>query len=136
MEGKITIKIGPVTVNFNRAVEIKKRGISNYELAITGEVSDISGKGGAAMSKWLKLNSLETETDVCCRVTVSISERIALFGARMIESVNNKMFKQFISNFTNMMGQGNGDESTSGRPSETEPARTASLVCSFILSEI
>ena len=58
------------------------------------------------------------------------------FGARMIDTVNNKMFEQFISNFTNMMEQGNGDESTAGRPSEAEPVKAASLVGSVIVSEL
>ena len=102
-KGKVTIKIGPVIAKFNGNVEVEKREISNYELAMTGKGSDISGKGGAAMSMWLKLNALETGTDVFCRMTVSITGRIAQFGARMIEAVNNKMFEQFISNFTNMM---------------------------------
>ena len=53
----------------------------------------------------------------------------------MIEAVNNKMFGQFISNFTNMMAQGNVDESTAGRPREAEPVKAASLVGSVIVSE-
>ena len=40
----------------------KKEKFSIYELAMTGKGSDISGKGGAAMSMWLKLNALETGT--------------------------------------------------------------------------
>ena len=103
---------------------------------MTGKGSDISGKGGAAMSMWLKLNAFETGTEVCCRMTVSITGRIAQFGARMIEAVNNKMFEQFISNFTNMIEQGNGDESTAGRPREAEPVKAATLVGSVILSEL
>ena len=103
---------------------------------MTGKGSDISGKGGAAMSMWLKLNALETGTEVCCRMTVSITGRIAQFGARMIGAVNNKMFEQFISNFTNMMEQGNGDESTAGRTREAEPVKAASLVSSVIVSEL
>ena len=136
LKGKVTIKIGPVTAKFNGDVEIEKREISNYELAMTGKGSDISGKGGATMSMWLKLNALETGTEVCCRMTVSITGRIAQFGGRMIEAVNNKMFEQFISNFTNMMEQGNGDESTSGRTREAEPVKVASLVGSVIVSEL
>ena len=103
---------------------------------MTDKGSDISGKGGAAMSMWLKLNTLETGTEVCCRMTVSITGRIAQFGARMIEAVNNKMFEKFISNFTNMMEQENGDESTARRPMETEPVKAASLVGSVIVSEL
>ena len=136
LKGKVIIKIGPVTAKFNGDVEIEKREISNYELVMTGKGSDISGKGGATMSMWLKLNALETGTEVCCRMTVSITGRIAQFGARMIDAVNNKMFEQFISNFTNMMEQENEDVSTAGRPREAEPVKAASLVGSVIVSEL
>jgi hypothetical protein len=69
-------------------------------------------------------------------MTVSITGRIAQFGARMIEAVNNKMFEQFISNFTNMIEQGNGDESTAGKTREAEPVKATSLVGSVIMSEL
>ena len=136
LKGKIIVIIGTVTVKFNGNVEIEKREISNYEFSMTGKDSDISGKGGAAMSMWLKLNSLETGTEVCCRMNVSITGRIAQFGARMIEAVNNKMFEQFISNFTNMMVQGNGDGDNTGRPKGVKPFKLAPLVGSVIVSEI
>ena len=58
------------------------------------------------------------------------------FGARMLDTVNNKMFEKFISNFTNMMEQGNGDESIAGKPREAEPVKAASLVGSVIVSEL
>ena len=103
---------------------------------MTGKNLDISGKGGAPMSMWLKLNTLDTGTKVCCRMTVSITGRIAQFGVRMIEAVNYKMFEQFISNFTNMMEQENEDESTAGRPKESEPVKATSLVGSVIVSEL
>ena len=103
---------------------------------LTGKGTDISGKGGAAMSLWAELNAIEAGTEVCCRMTVSISGRIAQFGARMIEAINNQMFEQFISNFTNMMKKGNGDESTVGIPREVKKVKAASLVGSVILSEL
>ena len=62
LKGKVTIKIGPVTAKFNGDIEIEKRQIPDYELAMTGKRPDISGKGGASMSMLLKLNALETVT--------------------------------------------------------------------------
>ena len=103
---------------------------------MTGKGSDISGKGGAAMSMWLKLNALETGTEFFCSMTDSNTGRIAQFGARMVDAVNNKMFEHFFSNLTNMMEQGNGDESTTRRPREVEPVKAASLVGSVIVSEL
>ena len=49
LQGKVTIKIGPVIAKFNGDVEIEKREISNYELAMKGKDFDISGKGGATI---------------------------------------------------------------------------------------
>ena len=69
-------------------------------------------------------------------MTVSITRRMTQFGASMIDTVNSKMFEQFVSNFTNMMEQGNGDESIAGRPREVEPVKAASLVGSVIVSEL
>ena len=37
LKGKVIIKIGPVTAKFNGDIEIEKREISNYELAMTGK---------------------------------------------------------------------------------------------------
>ena len=54
----------------------------------------------------------------------------------MIESVNIKMLAQFICNFKNIIEQGNGDESTAGRPREAEPVKAASIVGSVIVSEL
>ena len=88
------------------------------------------------MSLWPKLNALEAETEVRCRMTVSISGRIAQFGARIIEAINNQMFEQFISNFTNMMAQGNGNESTSVRTREAKPVKVVSLVDSVVVFEL
>jgi len=73
---------------------------------MTGKGSNIIGKGGAAINLWLKLNALETGTDVCCRMTVSISGRIAQFGKLMIEAVNNKMLKLIHQQFYKHYGAG------------------------------
>ena len=136
LKGKVTIKIGPVTTKFNGNVKIEKREISDYELSMTGKGSDISGKGGASMGMQIKLNTLEIGTEVCCSMTVSITGRIAQFGARMIEAVNNKMFEQFIRNFTNMMEQENDHEITALRSKASEPVKATSIVGSVIVSEI
>ena len=69
-------------------------------------------------------------------MTVSITGRIAQSGSRMIEAVNNKLFEQFIQNFSNLLTQederGNVNEVTS----EAEPVKAASLVGSIIVSEL
>jgi len=135
-KGKVTIKIGPVTAKFNGDIEFSKRDSSTYELSMEGKGADISGKGGATMNMGLSLNAHETSTEVSCIMTVSITGRIAQFGSRMIEAVNNKLFEQFIQNFSNLLTQENERGNVDEVPSEAEPVKAASLVGSIIVSEL
>ena len=58
LKGKVTIKIGHVTAKFNGDVEIEKREISNYEIAMTDNGSDISGKREAVSYTHLTLPTI------------------------------------------------------------------------------
>ena len=135
-KGKVTIKIGPVTAKFNGDVEFTQRDSSTYKLSMEGKGADISGKGGATMNMELSLNAHETFTEISCIMTVSITGRIAQFGSRMIEAVNNKLFEQFIQNFSNLLTQENERGNVDEVPSEAEPVKAASLVGSIIVSEL
>ena len=125
-----------MTAKFNGDVEFIKRDSLTYELSMEGKGADISGKGGATMNMGLSLNAHETSTEVSCIMTVSITGRIAQFGSRMIEAVNNKLFEQFIQNFSNLLTQENERGNVDEVPSEAEPVKAAPLVGSIIVSEL
>ena len=135
-KGKVTIKIGPVTAKFNGDVEFSKRDSSTYKLSMEGKGADIRGKGGATMNMELSLNTHEPFTEISCTMTVSITGRIAQFGSRMIEAVNNKLFEQIIQNFSNLLTKENERGNVDEVPSEAEPVKAASLVGSIIVSEL
>ena len=135
-KGKVTLKIGPVTAEFNGEVEFTQRDSAKYELALEGKGTDISGKGGASMKMSLSLRALEKHTEVTSIMSVSITGRIAQFGARMIEAVNNKLFEQFTQNFSNLLVQENGAADAGTNSLEAEPVKAASLVGSVIVSEL
>ena len=135
-KGKVSVKIGPVIAKFRGEVEFSKRDSSTYELAMVGKGADINGKGGAAMNMGLTLNELETCTEAYCKMTVSITGRIAQFGSRMFEAVNNKLFEQFINNFSNLLEQENWEEKTTELHAESEPIKATSLVGSVIVSKL
>ena len=101
-----------------------------------GKGADISEKGGVMMNLEVSLNAHETFTEVSCIMTVSITGRIAQFGSRMIEAVNNKLFEHFIQNFSNLLTQENERGNVDEVPSEEEPVKAASLVGSIIVSEL
>ena len=135
-KGKVILKIGPVTAKFNGKVEFTQRDSSTYEMAMEGKGADISGKGGATMIMSLSLKTLEELTEVTCIMSVSITGRIAQFGARMIEAVNNKLFERFIQNFCNLLAKENGEEATGPNSPEAEPVKAVSLIGSVIMSEL
>ena len=135
-KGKVSVKIGPVIANFRGEVEFSKRDSSTYELVMMGKGADINGKGGATMNMGLTLNELETCTEAYCKMTVSITGRIAQFGSRMFEAVNNKLFEQFINNFSNLLEQENWEEKTTELHAESEPVKATSLVGSVIVSKL
>ena len=135
-KGKVSVKIGPVIAKFRVEVEFSKRDSSTYELVMMGKGADINGKGGAAMNMGLTLNELETCTEAYCKMTVSITGRIAQFGSRMFEAVNNKLFEQFINNFSNLLEQENWEEKTTELHAESEPVKATSLVGSVIVSKL
>ena len=88
------------------------------------------------MNMGLTLNELETCTEAYCKMTVSITGRIAQFGSRMFEAVNKKLFEQFINNFSNLLEQENWEEKTTELHAESEPVKATSLVGSVIVSKL
>ena len=135
-KGKVSVKIGPVIAKYSGEIEFSKRDSSNYELVMMCKGADINGKGGAAMNMGLTLNELETCTEAYCKMTVSITGRIAQFGSRMFEAVNNKLFEQFINNFSNLLEHENWEEKTTELHAESEPVKATSLVGSVIVSKL
>ncbi len=113
-KGKISIKIGPVTTKFNGEAEFTKLEEADYELTMEGKGLDTSGKGGANMTMNIKLSTLEEGgTEMQSSMSLSITGRLAQFGARMIVAVNNKMFDQWAKSFTELL-----NEQTSSKDSE------------------
>ena len=113
-KGKIRIKIGPVTAKFNGEAEFTKLEEADYELTMEGKGLDTSGKGGANMTMNIKLSTLqEGGTEMQSSMSLSITGRLAQFGARMIVAVNNKMFDQWATSFSELL-----NEQTSSKDSE------------------
>ncbi len=103
-KGKIKVKIGPVTTDFDGEVEFTKLDADNHEFHLEGQGIDKNGKGSASMTMEIVLIDQEDgQTTVKCDVSISITGRIAQFGGRMIKAVNHKMFQEFTKNFLNLL---------------------------------
>ena len=93
-KGKISVKIGPVTSKFNGEAKFDKLDAEAREMVLSGAGTDTGGKGSASMTMGLALSEVEGGTLVKSSMKLSITGKLAQFGARMIVAVNNKLFNQ------------------------------------------
>jgi carbon monoxide dehydrogenase subunit G len=74
--GKISLKIGPVTAKFNGEAKFTKLVEEDYELTLEGKGLDTSGKGGANMTMNIKLAPIDDGgTEMKSSMSLSITGR-------------------------------------------------------------
>lgn len=134
-KGKIKVKIGPVTTNFDGQVKFTELDDVHFRLRVKGRGSDRQGKGNATMEMAMDLHEEEGgPTQVHCSMRVSITGRIAQFGSRMIRAINNKMFDQFTANFHVLLeNRVSGEEFT---PEEDNIVNAGAVVGSIIKDSV
>ena len=140
--GKISLKIGPVTAKFNGEVEFTKLVEEDYELTLEGKGLDTSGKGGANMTMNIKLAPIDDGgTEMKSSMSLSITGRLAQFGGRMIVAVNNKMFDQWAKSFTDLLNEQSptnysneksSSQQTDSKPVESTPVKAFPLAWAAI----
>ena len=140
--GKISLKIGPVTAKFNGEAEFTKLVEEDYELTLEGKGLDTSGKGGANMTMNIKLAPIDDGgTEMKSSMSLSITGRLAQFGGRMIVAVNNKMFDQWAKNFTDLLNEQlptnysnekSSSQQTDSKPVESTPVKAFPLAWAAI----
>ena len=140
--GKISLKIGPVTAKFNGEAKFTKLVEEDYELTLEGKGLDTSGKGGANMTMNIKLAPIDDGgTEMKSSMSLSITGRLAQFGGRMIVAVNNKMFDQWAKSFTDLLNEQSptnysneksSSQQTDSKPVESTPVKASPLAWAAI----
>ena len=140
--GKISLKIGPVTAKFNGEAKFTKLVEEDYELTLEGKGLDTSGKGGANMTMNIKLAPIDDGgTELKSSMSLSITGRLAQFGGRMIVAVNNKMFDQWAKSFTDLLNEQlptnysnekSSSQQTDSKPVESTPVKAFPLAWAAI----
>ena len=140
--GKISLKIGPVTAKFNGEAEFTKLVEEDYELTLEGKGLDTSGKGGANMTMNIKLAPIDDGgTEMKSSMSLSVTGRLAQFGGRMIVAVNNKMFDQWAKSFTDLLNEQSptnysneksSSQQTDSKPVESTPVKVFPLAWAAI----
>jgi len=88
-------------VKYDADIFYKEIDIENKKIIITGDGVDSKGNGNAEMMMTIDITEKEeggVKLDAIMDVTVN--GKIAQFGSRLITTVSNQLFKQFVSNFS------------------------------------
>lgn len=100
-KGKVGMKFGPMGVKYDADIHYNEIDKANRKIIITGEGVDSKGNGNAEMMMTINLHEqAEGGVKLDAIMDVTVNGKIAQFGSRLITTVSNQLFKQFVSNFS------------------------------------
>ena len=105
-KGKVGMKFGPMGVKYNADIYYNEIDVENRKIIIRGDGVDAKGNGNAEMMMTIDLTNREdggVKLDAIMDVTVN--GKIAQFGSRLISTVSNQLFKQFVTNFSKKLAE-------------------------------
>lgn len=98
-KGTVTIKLGPANVSFKGEIEIVERDAAAYMLHLRGKGADTTGTSGASLDLTAKVVSTgEASCELSGRSEVSVTGKVAAFGARLMNAVTEQLLKIFFAN--------------------------------------
>jgi hypothetical protein len=100
-KGKVGMKFGPMGVKYDADIHYNEIDKANRKIIITGEGVDSKGNGNAEMMMTIDLiERAEGGVKLDAIMDVTVNGKIAQFGSRLITTVSNQLFKQFVSNLS------------------------------------
>ena len=119
-KGKLTMKFGPVSLNFAGKVEMAERDDKAHRVVVKGSGMEQRGKGAASATVTSTLESIgERETRVNVVQDIKVSGQAAQFSRGMMQDVSAKLTKQFADCLKNNMTVEEA-EATAAIPEATE----------------
>jgi carbon monoxide dehydrogenase subunit G len=98
-KGTVSVKLGPATVSFKGNIEIASADPVARQLHIIGTGSDTGGTSGAALDLHAKVEAIEGGGSRLSGTSeVSVTGKVAAFGARLMNSVSEVLLQKFFAN--------------------------------------
>ena len=99
-KGAVSVKLGPVSMSFRGAVEVKGIDPLARTLHLLGQGTDSTGSSGVSMDLQARIEAGDmTSCNLVGVSEVSMSGKAATFGGRMMSTVADQVLKQFAANF-------------------------------------
>ena len=128
-KGEINVKIGPATVAFKGALEVKQLDQEARRIQLVGKGSDKRGASTASMDLTANIrDARDTASELVGECEVVVNGKLASFGGRMMTQVSNQILQQFADNFAGRIEPGDEDavadeegaEETVSTPTESD----------------
>jgi len=94
-KGKVTIKLGPVSLAFAGKVEIHERDDATHRVVLKGSGMEQRGKGAASATVTSMLEQTADGTKVSIVQDIKVQGQAAQFSRGMMQDVSSKLTKQF-----------------------------------------
>jgi uncharacterized protein len=94
--GKVKVKVGPVTSEFNGKVRFVERDRDQRRAVIDAKGKEARGTGNAAATVTAVLHEAGDKTRVTVDTDLKIVGKLAQFGSGMLQQVSEKLLGQFV----------------------------------------
>jgi uncharacterized protein len=95
--GKVKIKVGPVTSEFNGKVHFVEQDNGTYRAVIDAKGKEARGTGNAAATVTAQLQQTGDVTRVVVDTDLKIVGKLAQFGSGMLQQVSERLLGQFVA---------------------------------------
>jgi len=100
-KGAVAVRFGPANLSFRGDVELAAIEPATRTLRLLGKGTDTSGGSAASLDLTARVDPVDTTScNLTGRSEVSISGKVATFGARMADAVAEQVLRQFAANFS------------------------------------
>lgn len=121
--GTLSVRLGPVTMNFGGKIEILTMDESTREIRVTAKGADSSGSSTAEIDLTARVEEAEANAARLVGTSnVSVNGKAATFGARLLGAVSDQLTTQFYSNLLKQIEAAEGT-----RVAEIKAAEEAGL---------
>ncbi len=126
-KGTVSVKLGPATVSFKGNIEIAGQDAAARTLHIIGTGSDTGGTSGASLDLNATIEALPEGGARLSGVSdVTVTGKVATFGARLMNSVSEVLLQKFFTNLAARAEALRAAQPATAAEESTTPAMAAS----------
>lgn len=123
--GKVKIKVGPVTSEFNGKVHFVERNRDEHRAVIDAKGKEARGTGNAAATVTARLHDAGEATRVTVDTDLKVVGKLAQFGSGMLQDVSEKLLGQFVESLEAKLAAESAPEAAPAPTAVPTPAPTA-----------